>query len=274
MSKEYGSNPVKIEKIVTDSFKMNYFRFGSGEKLLVILPGLSVQSVMSSARAVADEYAVMQEDFTVYLFDRRTDLPREYSVHHMAEDTAAAMEALGLNNVCLFGASQGGMIAIDIAIHHPGLVGKLALGSSTPDAETDVSGAVVRWIALAKAGDRVGLYQEFGRAVYPPAVFEKYRGALSAAGETVTDEELARFVTLAEGTAGFNMTDRLTEIKCPVLAIGSVDDRVLSPASIKKIINKLGDRADFSYYLYDGFGHASFDTAPDYRDRLYNFFIE
>ena len=253
---------------------MRYFRFGRGERTLVILPGLSVQSVMSAAPAVADEYAVMQDEFTVYLFDRREELPQEYSVYEMAEDTAAAMKVLGMCDVCLFGASQGGMIAQCIAINHPELVGKLALGSTAASADAADSDVIGKWIALAKAGDRVELYSEFGRAIYPEAVFEKYGDALSSLGKTVTDGELARFAILADGTSGFNVIDRLTEIKCPVLALGSADDMVLGADSINSFIEKLGDRPDFSYYIYDGFGHAAFDTAPDYRDRLYDFFIQ
>ena len=74
--------------VKTEAFTMRYFSFGRGERPLVILPGLSVQSVMGSAQAVAKEYSVMQEEFTVYLFDRREDLPSKYSVYDMAQDTA------------------------------------------------------------------------------------------------------------------------------------------------------------------------------------------
>ena len=263
-----------IEKASVAGFEMNYFRFGMGEKTMVILPGLSIQSVMGSAQAVADEYAVMKDDFTVYLFDRRAQLPEKYSIHDMAEDTVLAIKAVGLEDICLFGASQGGMMALDIAINHPELVSRLALGSTTPDAKTADGGALNKWLSLARAGDRAGLYVEFGRAIYPDAIFEKFCGALASAGAKVTDEELARFVKLAEATEEFNVTERLPEIRCPVLALGSADDRVLGADSTQKIIEKLGDRPDFSCHIYEGFGHAAFDTAPDYQDRLYNFFME
>ena len=258
----------------TDAFTMHYFRFGCGEKPLVILPGLSVQSVMDSAQAVAEEYAVMADDFTVWLFDRREDLPPAYSVWDMADDTAAAMKALGLRDVCLFGASQGGMIAMCVAIRYPELLGRLALGSTAPEADTAESGVLEKWIALARSGDAVGLYLAFGRAIYPEPVFEQYRSILAEAGKTVTEKELARFVILAGGTSGFDVTDRLPEIKCPVFAIGSADDKVLGAASLRKITEKLGDRPDFTSYIYDGYGHAAFDTAPDYRERLYHFFAD
>ncbi len=265
---------IPVEKVAVAGFEMNYFRFGTGEKTMVILPGLSIQSVMGSAQAVAGEYAVMKDDFTVYLFDRRSQLPERYSVHDMAEDTVLAMEALGLKEIHLFGASQGGMIAMDIAIHHPGLVSRLALGSTASEAGNADGGAMNKWLSLAKAGERVELFVEFGRAIYPDAVFEKFCGALASAGAMVTDEELARFVKLAEATEGFNVTDRLPEIRCPVLVLGASDDRVLGARATELIIEKLGERPDFSFHIYDGFGHAAFDTAPDYQDRLYKFFME
>ena len=101
---------IQIETVKTDSFSMDYFRFGRGEKILVILPGLSVQSVMGSAEAVAEAYQLLTDDFTVYLFDRRNELPPSYSVYEMARDTAEAFRVLGLENVCIFGTSQGGII--------------------------------------------------------------------------------------------------------------------------------------------------------------------
>lgn len=265
---------IAIEKVALSEFEMEYFKFGKGEKTLVILPGLSVQSVMNSARAVADEYAVMKDDFTVWLFDRRKCLPDLYSVHDMAEDTVLAMETLGLKDICLFGASQGGMIALDIAIHHPPLVRKLALGSTTPDAGMTDGETLKKWISLAQSDDSVGLYVEFGRAIYPAEVFDQYRDVLAAAGKSVTQEELVRFIRMAGASEGFCVTDRLTDIQCPVLALGSADDKVLGIAPTETFIEKLGDRPDFSYYIYDGFGHAAYDTAPDYRKRLYDFFVK
>ena len=66
---------IPVETVRTKDFEMRYFRFGRGEKTLVILPGLSVQSVMGAADAVAASYAALTEEFTIYLFDRREKLP-------------------------------------------------------------------------------------------------------------------------------------------------------------------------------------------------------
>ena len=265
---------VRIETVHTGTFSMNFFRFGSGAKTLVILPGLSVQSVMGAADAVEAAYRSMEDAFTIYLFDRRNELPPSYSVRDMARDTAAAFRALGLKEVCLFGAAQGGMMAQVIAIEHPGLVSKLVLGSSSSHVRDEQYRVIDNWVCLAKSGDRVGLYLSFGEELYPPAIFAQYREALVKTASTVTDEELKRFVTLAEGIRGFDVTDELDGIRCPVLAIGDYADRVLDADATMEIAEKLDERQDFRLYLYAGYGHAAYDTAPDYLDRVRRFLEE
>ena len=265
---------IPTETIRTPAFSMEYFRFGEGEKPFVILPGLSVQSVMPLADAVAAEYAPLTKDYAVYVFDRRKELPAAYSVEEMAEDTAAAMKALGLSDVILFGASQGGMMAQVIAIRHPELVRSVILGSMCAHVTEEQYRGIGHWAELAQKGDRIGLYLDFGEKIYPPAVFAQYRDALCAAAETVTEEELARFVILAEGTRGFDTREELSLIDCPVFVIGAKDDAVLGSDAAGEFAEKLGDRSDFRLYVYDGFGHAAFDTAPDYRERMLGFLKE
>ena len=264
---------IAIETVETGGFEMDFFRFGTGARPLVILPGLSVQSVCGFADAVAAAYAPLTEDFTVYVFDRRRELPEVYPVEAMAEDTAAAMAALGLRAVSLFGASQGGMMAQLIAIRRPALVAKLVLGSSSSHGTGAQFAVVARWIELARQGDRKGLYLDFGEKIYPPAVFKQVKDSLLAAAETVTERDLARFVILAEGIRGFNITHQLDKIQCPVLAIGVYEDAVLDADATMEIAVQLDERLDFRLYMYTGYGHAAFDTAPDYRDRMRRFLL-
>ena len=263
---------IPIEQVKTHRFSMDFFRFGSGHRPLVILPGLSVQSVMGSAAAVETAYGIMKGTFTVYLFDRRTELPASYSPKEMAEDMAAAFDALGLRQICLFGASQGGMIGLCLAANRPDLVEKLALGSSAAKVGPEQYARIGAWVELAKKRDGVGLYLDFGEAVYPPEIFRAYRPALIMAGNTVTAEELDRFILLAEGTKNFDITPRLGEILCPVLSLGAADDRVLGPEAAAGIAAGMKDNPDFSSFTYEGYGHAAFDTAPDYKERLFRFF--
>ncbi|MBO4537641.1 MAG: alpha/beta hydrolase [Erysipelotrichaceae bacterium] len=263
---------IQIERFEAYDFTMQYFRFGEGEKTMVILPGLSIGSVMPSAQAIADEYAVFQEDYTVYVFDRRSVVPEDYSVWQMAEDTASVMLQLDLHDVCLFGASQGGMIALVIALEHPELVSRLAIGSSAARVDDDQMAAINEWIALAEAEKGEELYVDFGRKLYAPEVFEQYKQVLADLGKPVSKPEFEKFVILARGTRGFDVLDRLPQIQCPFMAIGSADDAVLGSDALKQIVSVMEGKENFSWYEYDGHGHAAFDMAPDYRQRLFDFF--
>ena len=55
------------EKITTESFEMNYFRFGNGSKVIAVIPGVSVTSVMGAEDQIAQSYAFFKDEFTVYV---------------------------------------------------------------------------------------------------------------------------------------------------------------------------------------------------------------
>ena len=269
--KQNMTGNIRIETVATDDFTMDYFRFGHGDQALVILPGLSVESVMKFADTVAPAYASFEDRFTVYVFDRRKELPPVYTNRDIARDTAAAIRALGLDRICLFGASQGGMIAMSIAIEEPDLVSRLILGSTSSHVTDEQFRVIDGWIQLAKAGRTEDLYLAFGEAIYPQQVFEQAKVLLTESARGVTEEDLSRFVILAEGIRGFDVTDQLGKISCPVLVIGSLDDHVLGGEASGKIAEQLKGRADCELYMYDGYGHAVYDLAPDYKERMLDF---
>ena len=265
---------MKINTVATDSFEMEYFTFGDGGRPFVILPGLSIRSVMLFSDAIARQYAAFAKDHTVYVFDRRRELPSSYPVRAMAEDTAAAMDSLGLRNAHIFGASQGGMMALCIAAYHPEAVRRTVLGSAAARVSEERYRVLEQWIGMAKNKDREGLYLAFGEKLYPPEVFRQNKEALVSAAADVTDDELERFVILAEGTRGFDITGDIGRIRCPVMAIGSRDDAVLGPEASPEIAGLLRGHDGLRLYMYSGYGHAAFDTAPDYQDRILSFFTE
>lgn len=258
-----------IQTVKTDAFEMECVRFGNGARLFVILPGLAVQSVLGSADAVAAAYKPFTEDFTVWLFDPRKDLPPGYAVRDMSRDSAAAMRALGLADACVFGASMGGMVAMGLAAEHPGLVKNLVLASTTARMTGERWRSLGNWIALAKAGRSEELYLAFGETLYPPSVFASFRAAFLQAAKTVTARELGRFAALAEAVRGFDAAASLGTISCPTLVVGSRDDRVFGDGAAAEIAEAIPGA---ELYLYDACGHALYDTAPDFGARMLEFF--
>ena len=263
-----------IDRVSTDSFTMEYCRFGQGERAMAILPGLSIGSVLRSAESIERSYAPLAEHFTVYLFDRRSDLPPVYSVYDMARDTAAAFDALGLKDVCLFGASQGGMMAMTMAVTRPDLVSRLILGSTAARVTGEMTQGLANWIRLAREKDGVGLFLSFGEKLYPPTMFTIFRNALINAGKAVTEDDLSRFLILAEGSRGFDMLQELPRIACPVLVMGDTADAVLGVAATREIADALADRPNVRSYISEDYGHAAYDTDPGYRKRMLQFFTD
>jgi pimeloyl-ACP methyl ester carboxylesterase len=247
---------------------MNYLKFGTGDKTLVMLPGLSVKSVLLMGDAVKNAFRAFDKDYTIYLIDRREDVPPVYTVADMARDTAEKMKELGLSDVCLFGASQGGMMAMLIAAWYPELVHKLVLGSTAAKISDLGNSVIGGWVSLAEKRDGAALYLDFLKKVYPSYLFDKFKDVFIATGKSVTDEEFARFIIIAKGAVDFDATSELDKVKCPVLVVGSEDDAVLGSAPSYDIARRLECRI----HMYKDYGHDCYDTAPDFRDRMFKFF--
>jgi pimeloyl-ACP methyl ester carboxylesterase len=62
---------------------------------------------------------------------RTADIDRPLRYEQMADDTAAALRHLNIDNADVFGYSLGGGIALQLAIRHPDLVRKLVVASAT-----------------------------------------------------------------------------------------------------------------------------------------------
>ncbi len=248
-------------------------KFGSGKNTLVILPGLSLTKVLIAAPAIANQYRLFTGDFTVYLFERRSDTPDKYSVADMAEDTAEAIKILNLSEVCLFGTSQGGMIAMLIAAKYPGLVKKLVLGSTALRVDENRGEIIKSWIDLAKAGKTEELCLSMGKSIYPEDFFEKNKTAFLSMAKTVTDEDLWRFIITAEGARGFDATEAVKKITCPVMVSGDTQDKVLGGDSARELSKVFANNPGFTEQIYSGYGHAAYDTAPDFKQKMYDFLI-
>ena len=264
---------VDIEKCSIDGIEMRYFKFGDGPEKLVIIPGLSVKSVMGSAEAIIKAYGPTKDEFTIYVFDRRENYPSPYPVHEMAEDTVKVLRKLGVTRASFFGASQGGMISMDISVNHPEMVNKLVLGSTSARVQPEQLKVINEWISLAEKGDRQELYLRFGEALYKEEVFEQYRGYFMETAKTVTDSELEKFITCAESIRDFDLSGRLKEIKCPTMVIGDYNDEVLDADATMQIAENLDHMSDFKLFMYIGYGHAVYDMAPDYLKRVRDFLI-
>ena len=262
-------HPCTVNTICTDSFAMDYCIFGAGDTPMVILPGMSVQSVMKNADAVAEAYACFSATHTVYLLDRVREMPLRYTVEDMARDTILAMQALGLRDADVFAASQGGMIALRMAISEPSMVHRLVLGSTLARQNRVSIETFEHWASLADRGDARALNRDFVSRAYCEETQAAFRGYFASVESAGTPEELRRFAIMSRASREFDCFTELDRIRCPVLVLGAKADRVLTGEASREIAQALSCEC----FLYDGFGHAVYDEAPDYKERILNFFV-
>lgn len=247
---------------------MEYICFGSGPRTMVILPGISLRSPLQSAATLPKRYEKYTDDYTIYLFDRKKDMQDGYTVYDMSNDTAEAMRVLGIEDAYVFGYSQGGMMAMIMAINHPELIKCLVLGSTT-SRQNEVTYNVMRdWVILTMKNEIAELNRNSFRLLYSERFVRRYERVLSLLSEGITKEDCEKFIALCKAGQEYDIYDSLSEIHCPAFVIGANDDKVVTGQASIDIAEKLG----CEYYMYDNYGHAVYDEAPDYTGRIFDFF--
>ncbi|MBQ6772693.1 MAG: alpha/beta hydrolase [Synergistaceae bacterium] len=261
---------VNIESINAASHDTKFFRFGSDSKTLVIIPGLSVKSVMDFADSVAEAYKIFADEFTVYVFDRVSNPNENYTIYDMADDTIKAFDSLKIKDAYIISVSQGAMIAQVLAARRPDLVKKLVLGSSASRIPENSAKIFSEWTRLARKRNVEALNTSFAAHIYSEKFFAQYREAILSSMSNVTDSELERFIILAASMRGMNLSSELENIKCPVLVIADSNDKIFDVSESKTMAEKL----NCGIFIYHGYGHAVYDEAPDYKARILKFFRE
>ena len=83
-------------------------------------------------------------------------------------------------------------------------------------------------------------------------------------------KDVRRFTILAKACLTCNAYEELEKIKCPVFVIGGRKDQIVTGKASEEIAEKLGCRI----YMYESLGHAAYEEAKDFNQRVFDFFNE
>ena len=249
---------------------LDYISFGSGSKILVMLPGLSdgLSTVKGKALVLAMAYHMYAPKYTVYIFSRKNHLQEGYSTRQMAKDQAEAMNALDISKADVLGVSQGGMIAQYLAIDHPDLVGKLILAVTTSRPNEIMQEVIDNWLKMAVQGDYKNLMIDTAEKSYSQSYLNKYRFLYPLLGRIGKPKSFNRFLIQATSCVQHNAYAELDKIVCPTLIIGGACDKIVGTASASELSGKINGS---ELFIYENLGHAAYEEAKDFNNRCLDF---
>ena len=113
-----------------NGLEMYYEIHGTGRPLVLLHGAYMTIEAMGE---VVPELARTRQVIAVELqgHGRTADIDRPLSYEQMADDTAALLRHLGIEQADIFGFSMGGGVALQVAIRHPDLVRKLVVASAS-----------------------------------------------------------------------------------------------------------------------------------------------
>jgi len=179
--------------------------------------------MLKMARSSSKNYA---EKFTIYVVNRKPNLPQGYSMRGMSEDYATMIKAEFDGPVDIMGISTGGPIAQHFAADHPELVNQLVLASTGhrllprgAELQMRVADLVNRgkWrtAAVGLMSGVLGGFQGFFFKILAWLMGKRFFGSPEFPSDGIVEIE-------AEDAHDF--TDRLVEITVPTLVIGGTND--------------------------------------------------
>ncbi len=263
----------KTKQIVQGETEMDYVVFGSGEKPLVVIPGLGdgLKTVKGQGFTLASYYKAYAKDFKVYIFSRKNQLQENYTTRDMARDQKSAMDILGLNEVYLMGISQGGMISQYIAIDYPHLVKGLVLGVTVSRPNPTLKKVVESWIEMAQCDDYSSLIIDTMERTFTEEGLKKYKKLYPIISRIGRPESFERFIIQAKACLSHNAYEELSKIKAPTLIIGGDSDKVVGENSSEEMAEKIENSR---LVMYAGLGHGAYEEAKDFNSQVIAFFQE
>ena len=249
------------------SGEMNYIRFGTGERILVMLPGLGdgLRSVRGTALPMALMYRAFAKAFTVYAFSRENGLPQGYTTREMAADQAQAMELLGIQKADVLGVSMGGMIAQYLAIDYPEKVGKLILTVTSARPNPILRSSIGEWVSCARRGDHTAFMDSNVRRIYSENYYRKNKWLVPIMGKLTKPKSYDRFFIQADACLEHSAYESLHRIQSPTLVIGGGKDNALGGDASREIAAQIPGA---ELRMFEQLGHGLYEEAENFNQTV------
>ncbi len=215
--------------------------------------------VLMSTASWAFQTPVLSKHYRLLLYDCRgmwqsDHPPGPYSMELHADDLAALLDALGIEQAHIGGTSYGAEVSMVFALKYPERTKSLIVTSAVSQLDPVLKGFAETWIAAARASDPELLYQ----VVYPLTFSEAWIAAnqetLDLARERYELLDMDAFLELMLCFSRLDVTAELHRVAAPTLVVVGEDD-ALKPRQYSEIIARETPNAEFAIIPHAG--HAA-----------------
>lgn len=235
-----------------------YELHGHGDQVLLLNNG-----VIASTATWAYQLPALTPHFRVLLYDMRGqgqsgkwqpgDPPYTWQTH--ADDLAALMDHLQLEQAHIGGISYGGELTLVFALAYPERCQKLVVADAVSHVEPTLKAIVESWILAAESGDHETFYRSTWFWNFSESFFNDRYDLLLSRIDAARQLHLPSVIQLCRNFNTLDITARLGEISHPACVIVGENDHLKPPHYARTIAGAIPDS---ELHLIPGAGHASF----------------
>jgi len=248
---------------------MNYISYGTGKRVLIILPGLGdgLRMVKGAAVPFAYSYRIFARDYKVYVFSRRDPIQDPCTFGQMAEDIKLAMDRLNIGRADFLGVSMGGMIAQYFALNYPERLGKLVLAVTAAGCKEILRPTLETWMDLAEQQDYKSLMIDISEKMYEGSYLRLMRICYPLL-TLVKPKSYRRFQVMCRSIMNADPALPVENITAATLVIGADQDKVAGVESSRELARRISGA---KCYIFQGYGHGLYDETEDFKKVVADF---
>jgi 3-oxoadipate enol-lactonase len=224
--------------VLTNGVTLRYLREGSGQPVLLLHGYLfGADWWRPQIEALKDRYDVVAVDLRGQMGSETTDDQAGYDLWNQAEDVNGLIDALGIAPCHVVGLSMGGMIALRLALTHPGTIRSLVLMDTSAGPENPENAE--RYEGMRQVVEASGV-EPMIPALPPIFLADDFIAAEPAVVEAwlqaIREADHLGIIRAGRGIdAREDISDRLGEIGVPTLVIHGSEDIAIPPERAEEL---------------------------------------
>ncbi|MFW5892748.1 MAG: alpha/beta fold hydrolase, partial [Bacillota bacterium] len=182
-----------------------------------------------------------------------------------ADMLSAFIDHLGYERVHIAGISYGGNVALQLATHYPGKIGKMVLFNAVAKTRPWLRDVGRAWNKIAALREGEAYYHAAIPLIYSPMFYNRRIDWMDKRKETLvplfsTPEFLDALIRLTESAESHDVEEALPSIKTPTLVVAADQDELTPPHEQRILVDAMPDARLLTFHET---GHASMYERPE-----------